>query len=616
MSAHYGEYIECCGLDTGWFGSSLIHSITKPIGHAITGAAKAIGKGASTVAKTAAKYNPIVAQVQLAKQIASGKNVKAAASEFARNNISSLRAGASLAPGGQKLAAGLDSIVAVGRGANLKNVAAAAVRQNLPPDQQKAFDAAVGLIKTGASPAALAAARNIIAGTPELRAAFDGAAAIAHGANASQIAQTISAHAHPVAKNIVAKIASVHQIVASHAPPPQLRTLDPKKRPARAGRKARPLSPRAKAFIAKRVVQRGTKALKDEHTYTVERNDSAFRISQNLTGSPTLPIAPSKLPPWKELLMANTQIPINDGYNKIRPLRPGEVPTNAMNFAYLKVGTDLHVPQNWIDAAKAQAAKKLGIDPPAARVATPAAPAPAPAGAPSSVMTLPGPGQEPAAPPPAAALPKTAVIVNPGATQGERDDAQAVAQAKLILTAWGGTDGAGSTTLTDYGANPGDVSPLWGSRDNLELRSFVNWANKHGSQLATAGDLTQAKLDALVAWSEAKSKAVAVSTPAPPVNITAPVPMQKPAEPSPKPEPDLPGPANEPATVMNGSAAPAPVTTVPSPDQASMAGGSINVPETLIAGQPKSNSDIWLLVGVAGLALVASSGKKSRGRAA
>jgi hypothetical protein len=715
VSEVFGEYLDCCGPDTGWFGSHLVHSIShavskaaKGVAHGVSSAAKVVGHAAVSAEKATVKATGIPTAVHLASDIAHGKNVLASVRAAGRDMNSTLQTAAQFAsviPGiGTAAAAGLSAAAAVGRGESLKNIALSTargtipggplavsafdvavgvakgknivgltvdqvrnnlpggpaaraafdaglkiarggnvlqtavqtaqqlaplppgvdgeainaakaainagqlaslqsiglsmVRKALPGDQQKSFDAAVGMVKGGASAKTLASARNVIAGTPALRAAVDGGAAIAHGAHPSQIASAIQAHSDPGAQQVLAKIATIHNAVTSQpsAPP---RTLNPpggqrsKKR-----RVARRLSQRGQAYVARAAARkRDTGALSsDGKTYTVESGDSAWRIAQNLTGDGN--------GKWKDLLVANSPPKnINDGYGKVRALKAGEKPTNAMNFSFLKTGEVLIVPQAWIDAAAAKAKAKLGI--PASSPAPTPAPAPAPTisiGAPQTVTQIPvATHDDTPAPLPAPA------VVSSGTPSAERDDAQAIAQAKLILAAWDASDGAAACTLTDYGMRPEDQSPIWGPRDSLALACFVTWANTHGSKLGTGGDLTQEKLDALVAWAEAKGRLTSPAAAAPPVVFNAPAAAQTPATPGVPPPAALPGPAND-APGISGSAAPAPA-------QAGM-GGAINIPDTVISGNPKSSGDWILIAGLAGLALVASGGKKTRRRVA
>jgi hypothetical protein len=136
-------------------------------------------------------------------------------------------------------------------------------------------------------------------------------------------------------------------------------------------------------------------------------------------------------------------------------------------------------------------------------------------------------------------------VSEPVKSSANRDDPTAIAQAKAILVAWEHTDGSAAAGLPDYGANTADQSPIWGARDNWELRAFVVWSNAHGTALSLLGDLTQGKLDALVAWAENRAKQIATGEgsasptglpppkPAAPIGATAPGPSPIPVDPGP-----------------------------------------------------------------------------------
>ncbi len=199
-------------------------------------------------------------------------------------------------------------------------------------------------------------------------------------------------------------------------------------------------------------------------------------------------------------------------------------------------------------------------------------------------------------------MPPAQPVVPATATSSERDDVQAIAQAKLILVAWEATDGAAAAGLVDYGTNPADQSPLWGSRDNYELLAFAQWANKaKGASLAETGDLTQQKLDALVAWANGKGVATTAVTPPAPA-MGAPAAAQAPAvqvidggDSASKAPTNVASDSNPTGT---GPATPAPATS-----DASV----ISLPESLIIAKPKTGGD-WALLGLVALAALAFAG--------
>lgn len=83
-----------------------------------------------------------------------------------------------------------------------------------------------------------------------------------------------------------------------------------------------------------------------------------------------------------------------------------------------------------------------------------------------------------------------------------------VIQAKSILVAWAKTDGINQAGVSDYGGNIADLSTTMGPRDTLELASFQVWDNKTlNGGLPTTGALDAKTLAALQAWAEARATA-------------------------------------------------------------------------------------------------------------
>lgn len=179
---------------------------------------------------------------------------------------------------------------------------------------------------------------------------------------------------------------------------------------------------------------------------------------------------------WKALIKANPQKPVDP---------------KTGNFKTLYAGEKLNVPESWWPKTIASAPGLPGVTS-----------APAPSGA----------------PPTESAMTSAAMVA-----------------AKAALAAWGKTDGAGSAGFEDYGLNPADVMPVWGSRDKFMLSAFSVWHNAQGKSptLSTEGELTQAHVDALKAWAEAKASGAAPSAPAPTAPTpTAPAPTTSPGQPT------------------------------------------------------------------------------------
>lgn len=536
----------------------------------------------------------------LAVGLAKGGSLSSAALNAARKQI----------PGGVVAQAAFDAGLKIAGGGNVGHVVADAVvaqaRNAIPSGPMKAaalraFDAGVHVAAQARAPAppeALARARRAIV-NPAARAAFDAGLVLAGRTHAPRPAE-LAAHAATLPKGqraVFAKAILAHSAAASAPPRVQLRIAEA----ARSRTRARNISPRAKAWISGAIHRVARPAIAREvrgldpggRTYTVERNDSAWRISQNLTG---------------------------DGNHHVYELLHYNAPPKTLvgsgatlNFKYLKTGEKLKIPPTW--KIKGQTPAVPPIAPPAAAPISEPRPAPVadvrpPAAAPNPPLTrdqvvLAGEtwrlvfatnraltaaesatlqaklvaamakandrasafefaGQrgsvviaygdsatiyigrsaamtvEPGAPivtlvdairlaavaPVAAGAPTPSAPTVP--TGGfTSDDPAAIAQAKAILVAWEHTDGVAAAGLPDYGANPADVSPIWGPRDSLELQAFCGWTNAHGGALPLVGDLTQQKLDALVAWSENKAKAAApggASTVSAPVTAPPPTP--------------------------------------------------------------------------------------------
>ncbi len=547
-----------------------------------------VGEGIATIGKTVTA--PLSAVVHTAARVASGQNVlnslKSGLNEaigpakditHALSPVLNVAAGvASFVPGlGTVAASGLAAAAALGRGASVGDLALEAARGALPGGAiaKVAFDAAVG-IATGASPTgiALAQIRNQIPGGAVATAAFDAGLAVAYHATGKEAAHAASRlpekSRHVFARPVLAA-------AAVRAAPPHVHAKIMRKK--RANTRPRALTHRAKLYVAHAIrihaaAKLDTRGISpDAKTYIVERGDSAWRIAQNLTGDGNRH--------YQELLHANS--PPKTLTRNGMTLAPGTTNLAGANFKYLKTGETLKVPLAWIGkfvraSAPAQVAPvggdKLSLPDP---------------------VTVPVTQEKPAAPSttdPAAAIPAVTLGVTPPVTDptklpagDERDDPGAISQAKAILIAWEHTDGSAAAGLSDYGANAADQSPIWGARDAFELRAFTVWSNAHGTALSLLGDLTQAKLDALVAWAENKSKQVATG--------------QGSVSPAGGPEPR---PAGGDGTKAEG---PSPIPTeTPSTTQASII--PISLPDTEITEGKKKDSGTAFGLGLAAIVLL------------
>ena len=426
---------------------------------------------------------------------------------------------ASLVPGvGTVVGGALGAVAAVGRGDSIADIALGAARGALPGGAvaQVAFDVAVGAAKgQNVTGIALGALRNQIPGGDLGKAAFDAGLAVAYHATPKEAAAGAAALPKAVRAAFAKPVMAAHKVRRA---PPVL--VEKAIRKERAHTRARPLSRRGKAWVAHALKTKAGARLRDTgalsadgRSYIVEKGDSAWRIAQNLTGDGNKHVL--------EILRANAppKAIIRNGMT----LASGATIRMGDNFKYLKTGEILKIPAVWIGKFVNKTAQTA---PPAPGAPVPSLPPP------RAVPVTQPPPQAPSSPLPAAVIPPVKMaplpaVVDPGKLPptAERDDPAAIAQAKTILVAWEHTDGVAAAGLPDYGGNPADTSPIWGARDSWELRAFVVWSNAHGTALSLLGDLTQAKLDALVAWAENRAKQIATGEGSvSPTGIPAPAP--------------------------------------------------------------------------------------------
>ncbi len=564
-----------------------------PHGGWLEKAFKTVGEGLAS---------PVTAIGHAASDIAQGKNVldslKSAATEAISPAVAILKplspalnvaAGlASLVPGLGTVAGGaLGMAAALGRGASVADMALSAARGALPggPIAKVAFDVAVG-VATGqpATGIALAQIRNAIPGGAVAKAAYDAGLAVAYHATPAETKHAVRALPTKQAQATFAKAVLVAHAVRKA--PPQVHEIAHRR--ARAKTKPKNLTPRARTWVKRAVLVHARTRLDTRgidpggRSYTVEKGDSAWRIAQNLTGDGNHH--------WRELVAAN---------------HPPKKLQGDGNFYYLKVGEVLKLPDSWIGkfvrvtnpkpATVLPGSDQMSLPPqPAARQVPQVAPPPPAPPTPAPTAVIP-----PSAPAP---LPQVAAPGPATTPTGERDDPAAIAQAKTIMVAWEHTDGAAAAGLPDYGGTADDQSPIWGVRDGYELRAFTVWSNAHGTALSLLGDLTQAKLDALVAWAENRASQLAGSGGSvSPSGQAAPAPTG----------------GTSTTAVPDGMIPASPKPSAPDMAQASIV--PISIPETLIddSGAKKSGEGFgWgiaalVLLGVGAVAM-SSSEKKRR----
>jgi LysM repeat protein len=214
---------------------------------------------------------------------------------------------------------------------------------------------------------------------------------------------------------------------------------------------------------------------------------------------------------------------------------------------------------------------------------------------------------------PASWVKSTSVSAPAASAPVTAQSAAAILQAKATLAAWGATDGRGASGLTDYGAQPTDLSSDWSARDKLMAASFENQQNGKGSALPTDGGASGALFDALRDWAEAKAASVVpvvnaapvatVPAPAPstqtsiglpPMTITAPAPV--------------PAPVSAPVALPSIGSFPAlPPVTAPTPSAPAVVTTPPGVPK-MVKPAPKKDGGGDLFVPVAiGLGVIAKA---------
>jgi hypothetical protein len=113
---------------------------------------------------------------------------------------------------------------------------------------------------------------------------------------------------------------------------------------------------------------------------------------------------------------------------------------------------------------------------------------------------------------PAQSAPATASPAKPPAVQMPGGDIAAQGQARVILAAWGKSDGLHEGALPDYGGASELSATTWTARDVLQANEFANWWRRFGGPPAVAdGNWSDPLSVALNEWAQGKATQVSNS---------------------------------------------------------------------------------------------------------
>jgi hypothetical protein len=194
---------------------------------------------------------------------------------------------------------------------------------------------------------------------------------------------------------------------------------------------------------------------------------------------------------------------------------------------------------------------------------------------------------------PAQSAPSTPSAAKPPAVSMPQGDLAAQGQARVVLTAWGKTDGKAEAGVPDYGGQPELGATAWSARDVLMGNSFANWWKRNGGPPSVNdGQWSDSLSQALNRWAEQKAQQVSntaiaaggvvipqISTPAGPIPMATPLP---PSPSTPTPSVTLPTQINAPLPDPWSTNPSAPAGTVQQP----MPSGAtqITLPQLTIPG--------------------------------
>lgn len=524
--------------DTGWIGGDLYRSAKK---------------GIKSVAKVVSKVPGVKtfgSQFALVSDIARGKNIAASIAARAKGVVADTRAGlpiaasvASFVPGvGTAVSSGLSAASALSQGKGLRAIAEEAVLGAVPGGTlaRSALRAGIGVargqnvLKTVASEGYQYAKQNLPGGEIAARA-LNVAENVARGGNVVQavgregIAYATRQLPNVIPSSVKNAVSSVTSYVPKDVPMsfnrPSFgmpRSISPEnvarirqvafgiRRPNyqpqilhRAQTAAfRPLSQNTRSWLV-----RGLPHMRGEVS-GLTSTGAQWIVEKGDTGEKIATKLTGKAGRWTELRALNPKV-MNRGADLVK----------KYGFP-IYVGDLINLPASWIKTT----------------AQTPAQSAPS--------------GPSAAKPPP---------VVMP---QG---DLAAQGQARVVLTAWGKTDGKAEAGVPDYGGQPELGAAAWSARDVLMGNSFANWWKRNGGPPSVNdGQWSDALSQALNRWAEQKAQQVqntaiaAGGTVIPPISVPMPVSITPPP-----PSPSTPTPSVTLPTQINAPL-PDPWSTNPS----------------------------------------------------
>lgn len=125
------------------------------------------------------------------------------------------------------------------------------------------------------------------------------------------------------------------------------------------------------------------------------------------------------------------------------------------------------------------------------------------------VINLPASWIQVTAKPPAQTTPAQPSAATPPPVSMPAGNLAAQSQARVVLAAWGKSDGLKEALVTDYGAAPELGAKSWTARDVLQANSFANWWRRMGGPPAVAdGNWSDELAVALNTWAQQKASQV------------------------------------------------------------------------------------------------------------
>lgn len=457
--------------DVGWFGSKLVKKIGKAV--------KSVGKAVGSIPGV----KILAAPVNLVSDVARGRNVVRSIGRAGSAVVSDVRSAVPLAasvvsfiPGaGTAVGAGLNAVSALSQGKSLAQIGQAAALGAIPGGQlaRSAVRAGVSVAKGGnvlksVAREGVSYARTQLPGGELAQRALNVGVNVAKGGNVLQsVAREGVSYAKQSAGSQISQLAKAPMIlrrpsfglVPSISPENIGRVRSavgltrPNMRPniVAKGRTAefRPVSQMARASLLRFVPHmRG-------ETAGLTASGAQWIVEAGDTGSKIALALTGNANRWTELKSIN-----KNGYRLNADM------VKKYGFP-VKLGETLNLPASWIKVTAQTAAQSAP--------AQPSASTPAPVSMPAGNLA-------------------------------------AQSQARVVLAAWGKSDGQTEALVPDYGSSSELGATSWTARDVLQANSFANWWRRLGGPPAVAdGNWSDELAQALNSWAEKKASQVANS---------------------------------------------------------------------------------------------------------